>query len=232
MSSEQRVFIFAVTFIIIFSGLLVAMPTDLQGQSETPDIVTPVDPSLLTGFATTTDWNMSDFTAYSQYIYNFNSRDWVFSYYAGTIQLGAKVLIGGVLWFGQLDSCEFISVSGENRGAVLDSSEIGEDADNGTVKYDIRYIVDGTDAGGFIVYWNTTAYATISLAFAADDVYFLHGAGVSVSAAADVGSLLIDLLLLQLPDCPPLINLLLATPIYASVVFLIWYILKETMPFV
>ena len=232
MSSEQKGFIVGVVFILIFAGLVATIPSDLQGQELNPDLVTPIRPGLITDFSSIEDWNMTDLSAYGQYVYSLNSRDWVFSYYAGTIQLGAKVLIGGVLWLGQLDSCEFISPTGKNRGNVLSYIEIEEDADNGTVRYELRYIVDGTTAGGFVVYWDTNSYDSLFDALTADDTYFLHGVGIIETSTIDVTALIIGLLLLQLPDVPPLINLLLATPIYASFVFILWFIIKETMPFV
>lgn len=230
--TEIKGFVIAIVFIITFSGLLVATPTDLQGQGETPDIVTPIDPNIVASFSDSEDWHMTDLTAYDQYAYTLLPRDWLFSYYAGTIQLGAKILIGGIIWLGQLDSCEFYNASNINRGYVLSTTELDIDAVNGTVRYDLRYLIDGSDAGAFIIYWNTTEYSDSADAFLADDVYFMHGVGITNTAGADIGSLLLGLLLLQLPNCPPLINLLLATPLYACVVFLIWFIIKETMPFV
>jgi len=229
---EYRGFIFAITFILFFAGLVVAIPVGLEGQGLDPDRVVPLDTAIIFGFEDYETYNMSVLSAYDQYQYDFNLRGWVFSYYAGTIQLGAKIVYLGFLWFGQLDSCEFISPDGNNRGAVLSYEEIDTDAENGTVNYNLRYLVNGADAGGFVVYWNSTEYESSFDAFVADDVFFMHGVGIASTAPVDITSLLIGLLLLQLPNCPPLINLLLATPIYAAVVFLIWFIIKESMPFV
>ena len=229
---EYRGFIFAITFILFFAGLVVAIPVGLEGQGLDPDNVVPLETAIIFGFEDYETYNMSVLSAYDQYQYDFNLRGWVFSYYAGTIQLGAKIVYLGFLWFGQLDSCEFISPDGNNRGAVLSYEEIDADAENGTVNYNLRYLVNGADAGGFVVYWNSTEYESSFDAFVADDVFFMHGVGIASTAPVDITSLLIGLLLLQLPNCPPLINLLLATPIYAAVVFLIWFIIKESMPFV
>jgi hypothetical protein len=205
----------------------------MQGEAETPEVVTPLYPALATGYSDYEGWNMTDLSAYDQYeYYGFNARDWLFSYYVGTIQLGAKVVYGGFVWLGQLDSCNFISESGENRGGVLSTAEMEEDATEGVATYNLRYIVNGADAGDFVVFWNTSLYASADNAFAADDVYFLHGVGILSTAGADIGALLVGLLFLQLPECPPLINVILATPLYACVVFLIWFIIKETLPFV
>ena len=45
--SEYKGFVFAIIFIIIFAGLLASVPVDLQGQGTDPDILTPVDPALV-----------------------------------------------------------------------------------------------------------------------------------------------------------------------------------------
>ena len=232
LSSEQKGFVIGVSFIILFAGLIGSIPNDLRGPEQIPTLATPINPSLVTDFEDFEDWNMTDLSAYDQYVYSLGSRDWVFSHYVGTIQLGAKVLIGGVLWLGQLDSCEFISPTGINRGPVLTATEIDEDADNGTVRYEMRYIVDGSAAGGFVVYWDTNSYTSSADAMLGDDCYFMHGVGITDSSTGDITALIIGLLLFQLPDVPPLINLLLATPIYASFAFILWFIIKETIPFV
>ena len=230
--TEYRGFLFAIIFIIVFAGLVVATPPGLEGQGLEPDGVVPLDTAIIFGFEDYESYNMSVLSPSDQYQYNFNLRDWLFSYYAGMLQLGAKIVYFGFLWFGQLDSCEFISSEGINRGAVLSYEEIDADADNGTINYNVRYLVNGADAGGFVVYWNTTAYESSLDAFVAEDVSFMHGVGIASTAPVEITSLLVGLLLLQLPNCPPLINLLLATPIYAAVVFVIWFIIKESMPFV
>jgi hypothetical protein len=232
--AELKTFVFAITFIIVFAGLLGSIPTDLQGQGNIADVPTPLDPALIAGFESYTNYSMASLSAYNQYEYDFSSRSWFFEYYSGNqeIVLGAKIIYAGFLWLGGLDSCEFISVSGNNRGASVSPSEIMEDADNGTARYSLQYLVNGASAGGFVIYWNTTLYTDIADAYTADAVYFVHGVGVSTSANMDIVSLLISLLLLQLPDCPTLVNLLLATPLYACVIYLIWYIIKETLPFV
>lgn len=231
MGSEQKGFIVGVTFIIIFAGLIASIPNDLQGPEQIPNLGTPIDPSLVTDFEEFEDWNMTDIVA-NVYSYNLNARAWWFGYYAGTIQLGAKVYFGGLLWFGQLDSCEFISSDGTNRGGVLTSIEIDEDATEGSVRYEMRYIIDGTSSGGFIVYWDIDSYDTSLDAMIADDCYFLHGVGIVSSSTMDATTLIISLLLFQLPDVPILVNLLIATPVYASFVFIFWFIIKETFPFV
>lgn len=236
---EMRAFVFAVSFIVLFSVLLSTIPADLQGSAATPDMVIPVDPSTITGFSATEDYQKGDFSSYgyyNHYVYPaaFASRYWI-AYENETIGfwLGAKILFGGFLWLGALDYVTFINPDGVDRGEQLGFDEIEEDAEDGVVMYVLKYVTSGAAAGNFIVYWNTTANGDDPLdAWDADELFLVHGIGFDTTAAADIGSLLVQLLLLQLPDVPVLVNVLLVVPIWASVIFLLWFIIKETMPFV
>ena len=232
MASEQRGFVFGLTFIVIFSVLVATIPTDLQGLGETGDMVTPLDPSIISDFDDSKTYGKANLTAYGQYVYDLGNKEWVFSEYTGTFQLGAKVLIGGILWLGHLDSCKFISPTGEDHGSVLQIADIAADADNGTVRYSLQSIGSGNSMGGFVVYWNTTTYSDPADAWTNEILYLLHGVGFDTSATADIGALLVSLLLLQLPDVPLLVNILLVTPIWASIIFILWYVIKEMIPFV
>ena len=87
-------------------------------------------------------------------------------------------------------------------------------------------------AGALVLYWNTTTYATSSDAWDNDDLYMLHGVGIESTATNDIGALIISLLLLRLPEVPPLVNVLLAVPIWACIIYVLWFIIKEMIPFV
>ena len=65
-----------------------------------------------------------------------------------------------------------------------------------------------------------------------DVLILLHGLGIEDTATANIGALIISLLLLQLPEVPTLINIFIAVPIWACIVYVIWYIIKEMIPFV
>ena len=235
MSSEQRGFVFSVTFIMLFSVLIATIPAGLQGPAETPDMVTPLNPSIIAGFSDSVDFNKSDFWvvgAFLEYIYDLGGRTWICDLIVTEFFIAAKVLLAGFLWLGATDSCKFISPDGEDRGQSLSFTEIADDAPNGTVQYNLQYIGAGSSAGGFVLYWNTTTYSNPSDAWDNSDLYLLHGQGIEETASADIGSLLVSLLFLQLPDVPLLINFLLVVPIWASIIFILWYIIKEMIPFV
>jgi hypothetical protein len=229
--AEQRTFVFSVVFIIVFSALLVSIPADLQGEGSTANTITPVNPSLVSDFSESVDFLPSDFT-YNIYSYTLGGRDWLCSYVLGSLEVAAKVLVGGVLWLGQTEICKFYTEDGADRGTSLSFTEIASDASSGVVRYELEYSSAGGSAGGFVIYWNITAYTTPGAAWTADALYMLHGMGFDATAALNIAQLLLGLLFLQLPEVPLLVNVLIAVPIWASVVYLIWFVIKETLPFV
>ena len=231
MSSEQKGFVFSLTFIIIFGLLLATIPIGLRGSGENPDLPAAVNPNLIADFSSTATYVRSDFSFY-QHTYDLGGHSWICYTDDSSFVLGGKILIGGVLWLGGVDLCIFKSQAGEDRGTTLSLTEIAADASGGTVRYNMIFESNGNDAGGFLAYWNTTAYATPSAAWMVNGLHLLHGVGLSSSATANIGALLVSLLLLQIPDVPLLVNVLLAVPIWAGVIYIIWYIIKEMIPFV
>lgn len=226
---EMRAFVFAVSFIIIFSGLLVTMPLDLQGLGETGEYVTPLNPSLLTEFADTEGWNTTDYTPWltlEVYEYTLATRNWITSTNGTQFDVNAKIYFLG-LWLGQLDIIRFMN-GPIDRGLSIDFEEIDIDAVDGVSQYSLIY-QDGNSAGTLLVYYNTTTYSNSSLAWDGDALFFLHGVGLTVDT--NIASLLLALLFLQIPTVPFLVNLLLVSPIWASVIFVAWFIIKEMIPF-
>lgn len=228
--AEQRGFVFSVIFIVIFSVLVATIPIGLQGQGAEPDMLSPINPSLVSGFSDSEDFIRSNFTG-STYEYELNSKTWLWITDDASFEMYEKILVAGFLWLGGLEACKFVSDEGTDRGTTLTLAEIDTDDTNGTALYSIYYNANQAKAGDLICYWNTTLYASSTDAWLADGLYMLHGIGIDTTAVADVGSLLISLLFLQLPDVPLLLNILLATPIWASIIYLLWWLFKETVPF-
>lgn len=229
--SEQRTFVFSVTFIILFSVFLSTIPVGLLGEGSDPDMVTSVDPNVVAGFSDSATYQQSNFSGVF-YTYDLGGRTWLCLGSGTGFALGAKVLFAGFLWLGVLDQVKFVSPEGVDRGEELLFPEITTDADEGTISYELLYTDSGNAAGSFIVYWNTTEYTDPSNAWGNDSLYLMHGVGLESSAVIDIGSLLLDLLTLQIPEVPLLVNVLLAVPIWATIVYLIWFIIKEMIPFV
>lgn len=234
--AEQRTFVFFITYIILFSALISAIPIGLNGDGATPDELTPLVPDFSSGFANSVDWQPSDMTGgvlIHDYTYSLNGRYWIaYAYVDGSLfNLGAKKLLGGVLWLGGMDYVDFISPGGKNIGSDLTIDDITADAEEGSVIYSIKYVTSGNSAGSFIIYWNSTLYTDPQDAWDNDVLYFMHGVGFENTATVNVAVLLLQLLTLTIPGVPILLGLIVASPMYGGIVFLIWYIIKETTPF-
>ena len=227
---EMRGFVFSIVFIIVFATLLSTIPAGLQGPGETPSGIIPVSPSLLTGFNNYENWTKAACSAGIKE-YDLGGRSWVFAELADTIVIFAKVLIAGFLWLGQVDTCKFVSSDGVNRGDELTFTEIETDAEDGSERYEMQFTDSGDKAGSFVVYWNTTTYADPLDAWDNNLLHVLHGVGFDASATANIGSLIVGLLTLQLPGVPVLVNMFLAVPIWACIIYVLWYIIKEMIPF-
>ena len=229
--AEQRTFVFSVTFIIIFSVFLSTIPVGLLGAGTDPDMITSVDPNVVAGFSATETYQESNFSS-GQYEYDLGGRTWVCVGTVGGFGIGAKVFFAGFLWLGGIDLIKFISSEGVDRGTGLTFPEIETDSTDGYIGYEMLYVDTGSAAGSFIVYWNSTLYSDPSDAWDNDVIYLMHGVGLESTAVIDIASLLLDLLTLQIPQVPLLINVLIAVPIWASIIYLIWFIIKEMIPFV
>lgn len=234
MASEMRGFVFSVVFILIFATLISSLPAGLQGPDEDPDPIIPVDPSLLSGFDATVNWTPAVYTGGPPvYVYEYDLGDYTFRTYTDddtTLSIGAKVF-WFFFWFGAMDMCKFKSPSGADRGTQLAFDEIDDDAEDGVVSYSMTFTDSGESAGSLIVYWNNTAYPSVNDAWDNDAVDLLHGVGLSSNGSLNAAELILGLLFFQLPDVPFLINVFIAGPIWACVVYILWYILKEMTPF-
>ena len=230
-SEEMGGLVFSLIFIIVFSTLLSSVPAGLQGTGASPDMVIPVDPSLITGFSDTENWTRAVYTL-GFYDYNdLGGRDWTTAHDDTNLGILAKVKILGFLWLGAYDVCKFISSEGVDRGTELSLTEMDTDDTDGAHRYNLKFTSNGDSAGKLVVYWNVTEYPAISDAWLAGDLHLLHGMGIEDTATANIGALIVGLLTLQLPDVPVLINMFLAVPIWACIVFVLWFVIKEMIPF-
>ena len=233
-SSEQAGFVFAVTFIVLFAGLTAMVPIEIQGAGATTEILVPVDPSLVSDWTDYEDFNKTDMTQVGSFYFIYYDALGGFDWYAGflatteTFTVGAKIY-WGPFWLGGLDDVQFISAEGTNYDTSLTLTDIENDGVDGTAKYNLIFSESGNDAGDFIFYWNTTTYSSPSDAWDNSDLVLVHGVGFTPNT--NIVSLLLGILFLQLPDVPVQINLLLAVFPWASVIYIIWFIVKESLPF-
>jgi len=230
MAEEYKGVVFAISFILFFSALVSSIPSDLSGETTTVNSIIPIDSGLVSNFSSSVDYIRTDFDAFSAYYYDLGDYSWVTAHTAQpAFTVSAKILVGGVLWLGSLSYCKFISPEGTDRGNLLTIDEIEADADDGTVQYSLIFEDNGNSAGGFIFYWNTTTYSDPKDAWDNDVLYLLHGVGLSTNI--DIALLLIQLLTLQLPEVPILLGILLVTPLWASIAYLLWWFIISMIPF-
>lgn len=231
--SERASFVFVVSFLIILTTFLAAMPADLQGLDEGATALLPINPDLFTDFASTAEFDKTDFSGITTLLYGYDlgGYHWLagFSTATNEFAIERKILWGGLVWFGAVENTEFVLENGTSRGETVTFDQILADSTDGAVRYDLEYSDNGNDAGGFIFYWNVTEYASPLNAWSNNELYLVHGMGISAAAATNIFALLLGLMFFQIPDIPPLINLFISTFIWVSIAFLLWYVIKETL---
>ena len=225
---------FAVSFIVIFSAIVSTIPADLQGQGAEPiDTVIPINPTLLTDFAHTKQFDRTDFIVIyglDYYTYEIVAGSTTFETQfdqTDSFSVGAHTLWVGI-WLGGYDWANFINDNGTNYGTSVSFSDIDNDAENGVVRYTLTYETSGASAGGFIFSWNTTTYSNPSDAWDSTELYLIHGIGIT--ADTNIAGLLLSLLFLQLPAVPFLVNIILVTPLWACIIYVTWFIIKSMIP--
>lgn len=229
--AEMRGFVFSLIFIVVFAGLLIAVPIGLNGAGTTPEELTPLDPNFVLGYANTENFSTSDFSSGGllrlEYQYVLNSATWIMVFYepAGPFTLYIAT------WF-SYEFMNFVSLDSTTQTDELNFYDINDNAVNGQVVFKLISVTTGKSHGELVIWWNTTLYTGASDAWNNNALYFVHGQGFDEGATSDMGALLLNLLTLQLPNVPILVNLLLATPIWATMIYVIWYVVKEMIPFV
>lgn len=234
MASEQYGFVFAISYILIFSMLVSTIPAGLNGEGTTPESIGNISPSLTGDFTDHVNWTKAAYvgTPIAIYDYDLNDLHWSALYaVTGYFYIGAKDYVGGLFWLGGYWYCDFQSKDGMNRGTSLTFANIQNDADDGTAKYSMLFHANGKSAGTFLVGWNITAYENVTDAWTAGEVAFVHGVGFENSATNNLGALLVGLLTLSIPNVPTMIAVPLILPLWASVVYVLWFIVKSMIPF-
>jgi hypothetical protein len=228
---EIRTFAVVVTFMLVFTALLGTAPSGLVTAPTGDPAIPPVNPLLLAQWAEVQQVHKDNFTiinGYGYYDYTLGGWNWRLSHTTGSgFRLGIKVLLFGWLWIGTLDFAEFI-YAGLGRGESLSFTEIAEDETNGTVHYEALHSAGG---GTFVVSYNDTAYASASLAWDDDALYLVHGLGIDDTAPANAITLVFGLLTLTVPDMPYILQILIAVPLWAGAVYIIFLAIVKLIPF-
>ena len=231
-------FVFAVTYILVFSALVVSIPADLQGQGGFATVPTPVDPALVANFTASTSYSESDFSAgaiLDYYYYDLGVYTWEAQYtMTGHFQFDKHLLWYGI-WLGAVDWCTLTSVydGAEYTTFELTLTDIEADSQDGTASYDAVLEDSGNTAGRYIFWYNDTTYDNTTEAWDNDGLTIIHGLGFEETTGGEnMMLLLLQVLFLQIPDVPTSLNALIVAPTWACIVYLIWFIIKESMPFV
>jgi len=125
-----------------------------------------------------------------------------------------------------------LTTSGANYGTELTFTDLDNiwDGQTNMIAFNCR-----TDQTQWRVYfgWNTTTYAKPSDAIAANEMEVLYGIGFDkVNTSINAWNIVGSLLFFQMPDVHPLINLVIAIPIWAAIGYLVYVLILKAIPFV
>jgi hypothetical protein len=115
-----------------------------------------------------------------------------------------------------------------DRGTTLTFLEIYNDSEEGTVRYSA---VCPQATSGVVFVWNASDYVYPWDAWGNGSLTVIHGIGASAFAPQNALSLVLGMLTFQIADIPILLQVILNAPIYADVAFLVWFLVKEVIPF-
>ncbi len=224
--AEMKGFAFVVSFLLIYSAFLSTVPPGILTDTYENPALTEIDPQLLVGFDSWVSYNATNYTT-GYLSYSLGGHEWASWESSGDYKLGAKVIVWG--WWISTALCDFL-VDGESHGYLFTSllwTTVYADADNGTVRYSAvnRFVTSGV-----VFSWNTNDYTYPWDAWGNDSLQIVHGIGASEQSPQNALSLVLGMLTFSLPGIPFLLQILLSSPVYASILYLIWFLVKEVIP--
>lgn len=214
------------SFLLIYSAFLGTIPVGFLPSTYSNPTITPVDPQLTTGFSTYVVSNSTNFTL-GLCDYSMGGFDWHSVASAVGFGLGVKIYTLGIFWL-TTDWVIFTTKTGQSRGDWLTWAYVYADAVNGTAYYTA---VCSSASSAVVFSWNNTAYTYPWNAWGNDSLYIIHGMGASDYAPQSALSLVFGMLTFSLPGIPVLLQVILSAPIYVSILYLIWFFIKEVIPF-
>ncbi len=221
--AEMKTFAFAVSFLLIYSAFLSTVPPGLLTDTYENPILSNLDPQLLVGFDSSVQYNSTTYTA-NYYSYELGGYEWATWESVTSYKLGVKAIVFGI-WIDTAINW-FINSEEEYRGTELTFVIMQEDSTNGTVRYTTsnRFVTSAV-----VFYWNTNDYTYAWEAWGNDSLQVVHGIGASAEAPQNALSLVLGMLSFSIPGIPFLLQVLLSSPIYASIMYLIWFLIKEVI---
>ncbi len=223
--AEMRGFVVAVSFLLIYSTLLGTVPAGFLTVTYEPPTLSPIDPQLISGFDGFVMMNSTNFTA-GGVDYGFGGHLWTAIAADSTFTLFYRQVIFFVIPVYTVNDMSFETFA---RGTSLTWITILEDSDNGTARYSA---VCPFATSGLVFVWNVTDYVYPWEAWGNGSLTVVHGIGADAYAPQNALSLVLAMLTFSVPEIPVILQVLLNTPIYAMVAYLVWFLIKEVIPFV
>lgn len=222
--AEMKGFVIVVSFLLIYSALLGTMPAGFTTDTyEAPSLGT-IDPQLISGFDSYAMYNVTNYTA-SALDYSMGGHLWTSLESATVFTIYYRTIIFFII---PVYTTQEFSFEGASRGYELEWATVQDDAENGTVRYTATCPQATT---GVMFVWNSSDYQYCWDAWGNGSLTVIHGIGASAFAPQNALSLVLGMLTFSIPNIPTLIQVLLSAPIYACVAFLVWFFIKEVIPF-
>lgn len=233
--AELRGLVAVIAFFSCFVILVAATPSEFlvtspdYRQVEPPEYFEAID---ITTYATTYNNTVPPYLVPLEW--SFGGYDWVMENYNPYYIVVGKKEYWWIFWIGTT-WFEFRNKQGINRGDELAPEELDADfdADSGSVKYSCSSPAWQTIHFDIHFGFNTTKYNLPSDALDKNELYFLQGMGIeSISTTISAWNLIGMLLFFQMPNIHPIINGLIAIPIWVCIGYLIYVLILKAIPFV
>lgn len=247
--AEIRGFIVAITFLGFFATLLAFAPADLLASDEADtsyrNINVPeyLDAPEVVYFAETVTYQLNDslgdlFYDHRAYLFTLGRWDFdlIWQYPSDDSDGFVRFEHAERLWgFGPITSSHpmtFCSSSGVDYGTSVDAYDLMDNYNEERKYAKFTVSCEHTQMTVFFSY-NTTEYSSIRSAFENKALYVTCGMELDdTNTGFNAWDLLSMILFFQLPNVHPLINFIIAIPLYACIAYLIFIFVTKVIPLI
>jgi len=239
--AELRGLIVVIVFLSVFVSLVLTIPIPFnvtgyedKRQTTIPEIFEGVDINAYAsvynntiddGYDYTQQWDCGgiSWTLQAQYndrIYLKRNRYWVF---------------GPIGIYQGSDEMTWQSEKGANRGEVLTDTYLDADFNNDTGGNKYKCFIQSDPKIYCNIYFtfNVTKYSTPSEAKDLGELYYLQTIGVEVQASTmNAWNIIGMLVFFQMPEIHPVLNALIAIPLWICIGYLIYVLVIKLIPFI
>lgn len=234
---ELKPLMVVISFLGIFAILAGTIPGEFYAASyegreiNVPEYFEAVD---ISSFMETYNFTIDD-PSWFEEEWELGGYNWIMNadYDDNFIGLGKKNY-WWFFWVGTTNM-KFRNTQGIDRGTFLNQEELNEDYD--TEKDYTKYTCEGDDdpSVGCTVFFgfNTSKYDTPSQAWENGELYFMQGLGFDqINTSTNAWNLVGMLLIFQMPNIHPIINMIIAIPLWICIAYLIFALILKVIPFV